>query len=436
MMIAKIPESMEELAVPIDSVFPYPGNARKGDIEAIAESLDLLSQYRPIVVDQKTRYVLAGNHTRYAAQSLGWTHIAAVLVDVTEDQARRIVLADNRLGDLGDMDLDALLVLLERDGGDIGGTGYTDEEVKRIASQLEANFLFGEAERESVGNAANLEDGELGSIQLGPYRFEVEEAEFLSWAQEMESQVRDSGNADMSIVGMGEEPYVSVKDIIRQRLGLQGAQPIVFKKTKNKKIAKAPKSQTGQVSNMNISLSPLKMYPGNARRGDISAIADSLSINSQYRPIVVSSRTLHILSGNHTYLAAMALGWSEIAAVLLDVDHETERLIVLADNKLAQRSSYDMPDLMELLKEVAGDPTGTGFNDEDISEILGKADEEAAANARVWVAVRHRPTEINWRIPCSASGFQDWIDELRKRVGSSDEAVRDEVRRLLLLGKS
>lgn len=422
---------MQELIVPIDSVMPYPGNARRGDIDAIAESLDLLTQYRPIVVDRATNHVLAGNHTRYAALKLGWTHIAAVFVDVDEDQARRIVLADNRIADLGDMDIGALLDLIERDDGNIEATGFTDEEVKRLASQQEAMFLFGEAERESVGNAADLDEGEDASIQVGPYRFTVPEEEFLPWASKIEQQVFDPEATDPSGESFNDAPTRTEKDLIRQLLGLQGAEPLTFRKPKTKKIAKSKNRHIGQVADLTIPTGQLKIYPGNARRGDISAIADSLTVNGQYRPIVVSSNTLHVLSGNHTYLAAMALGWEEIAAVLIDVDPETERLIVLADNKLAQRASYNMIELADLLAEVADNPIGTGFNAEDITEILGKADEEASANQRVWVAIRHRPDEINWRIPCSVGAFETWLNELRGSVGASDEVVQNEIRRRL-----
>jgi hypothetical protein len=43
--------------------------------------------------------VLAGNHRLIAARELGWEHLAVVCMDVDEEQARRILLVDNRSSD-------------------------------------------------------------------------------------------------------------------------------------------------------------------------------------------------------------------------------------------------------------------------------------------------------------------------------------------------
>ena len=416
----KIPSALEEFAVPIDSLVPFPGNPRRGDVEAIKESLNSsVGQYKPIVIRAGTREILAGNHTTRAAKELGWTEIAAVEVDVDDEQARRIVLADNRIGDLGDMDIEALLSLLDQ--GDIAATGYTDQEVQRLSSQYEATGLFGDIERESVGNAADLENGEPGHIQVGPYRFTVEEEEFLPWSVEIEQEAA------------GTE-FARPRDVIRERLGLQGAMPTTFRKERKRKPKSVSSEQLGKLNELNVPLRTLKTYPGNARRGDINAIAESLKVNAQYRPLVVSARTLRVLSGNHTFLAASAMGWDSIAAILLDVDEDQERQIVLADNKLAQRGSYDMDDLTEMLKPFAENPEGTGFSTEDIEEILGKADDDALENRRIWIQVSHRPTEVLWRVPCTVKGFTTWLeDDVRAMVGASDEAVEKEVRRRLEL---
>ncbi len=92
------------------------------DDEAIARSLAENGQYKPITVrDDGT--VIVGNGTYAAALSLGWTHIAATRVEVTEEQARRIVLVDNRTHDLGGYD-DALLAELLQQG-DLGEPAMT-----------------------------------------------------------------------------------------------------------------------------------------------------------------------------------------------------------------------------------------------------------------------------------------------------------------------
>ena len=86
-MEALIPETLSALAVEIDSIRPFEANPRRGDVEAVAESLRVNGQYRPIVVNRPTGEILAGNHTWQAAKRLGWKSIAATFVEVDAEQA-------------------------------------------------------------------------------------------------------------------------------------------------------------------------------------------------------------------------------------------------------------------------------------------------------------------------------------------------------------
>lgn len=130
-----IPDSLARFAVPIDTLTAYAGNPRRGNVAVIAESLRVNGQYRPIVVNSRTRDVLAGNHTLAAARSLGWTEIAATYVDADEQQAARIVAADNRTADLGGYDDHALAELLT-DLPELAGTGYDQEALDVLLASL------------------------------------------------------------------------------------------------------------------------------------------------------------------------------------------------------------------------------------------------------------------------------------------------------------
>lgn len=119
--------------VPVDSLTPHPLNARRGNVAVIAESLRVNSQFAPIVVQASTHHVLAGNHTLAAALQLGWTEIDAVILDVDDARAYKIMLAANRTADLGGYDRDALAELLsytEETG--YAGTGYTEHDVQLL----------------------------------------------------------------------------------------------------------------------------------------------------------------------------------------------------------------------------------------------------------------------------------------------------------------
>ena len=75
--------------VAIGSLQGYPTNPRRGDIEAIALSLKAHGQYRPIVVQYGSNYILAGNHTYKAAKKLGWKKIKVTYVDCDEQTVSR-----------------------------------------------------------------------------------------------------------------------------------------------------------------------------------------------------------------------------------------------------------------------------------------------------------------------------------------------------------
>lgn len=126
-------------------------NPRKGDVDAIAGSLRANDQYRPIVVNKGTHTgrkneVLAGNHTLMAARQLAetdskWDQIDVWLIDVDDDQATRIVLADNRTSDLGTYDDKELFALL-RDIDDLSGTAYVEDDLEYLKSFLDTQEAY------------------------------------------------------------------------------------------------------------------------------------------------------------------------------------------------------------------------------------------------------------------------------------------------------
>ena len=134
-MAERIPDTLEALRVPVADLVSYERNPRKGNVELIAHSLVANGQYRPIVVRKGTNHVLAGNHTLAAARHLGWEQVAATFVDVDDQAAARIVLADNRTADLGTYD-NALLLDLLQDLADseakLEGTGFEDEDLDAL----------------------------------------------------------------------------------------------------------------------------------------------------------------------------------------------------------------------------------------------------------------------------------------------------------------
>jgi DNA modification methylase len=121
--------------VPADSLVPYPGNPRRGDVNVIRESLRTLGQYKPLVVQRSTRHVLAGNHTLQALIAEGRSSVSVVFVDADDESAARIVAVDNRSSDAATFD-NAELVALLQSLPDLTATGYASADLDALLASL------------------------------------------------------------------------------------------------------------------------------------------------------------------------------------------------------------------------------------------------------------------------------------------------------------
>ena len=127
-----------------------------------------------------------------------------------------------------------------------------------------------------------------------------------------------------------------------------------------------------------IPLSDLQLFEGNARRGDVDSIKDSIVELGVFAPVVVNrgtytGRPMEVLSGNHTVQAAARAGHTTIAAVVLDVDDMNARLINLRANKTHDDGTYDVRALAALLAPFRNDPTPTGYDADEVGRILTAA---------------------------------------------------------------
>lgn len=160
-----IHDQIRHLAIDVSSVSTHPRNARRGDVDRIARSLELHGQYRPIVVNERTHEVLAGNHTLMAARKLGWLEVAATFVDVDDETALRILAADNRLSDLAGYDDTALMDLLSAlndTAGGLDGVGYEYADIEKLLAKLDGTptpaDISGFADRYEVVVECQTED--------------------------------------------------------------------------------------------------------------------------------------------------------------------------------------------------------------------------------------------------------------------------------------
>lgn len=137
-------------SVPPAQLSLFHKNPRRGDVSAIMASLRRHTQYKPITANVGTHTgrageVLAGNHTLMAFRELAeaepddprWRKMLVHWVDVDDDLAERIVVADNQTGRLGGFDDAELAELVAGFDGDTEGLGFTDADLDDLNAILE-----------------------------------------------------------------------------------------------------------------------------------------------------------------------------------------------------------------------------------------------------------------------------------------------------------
>lgn len=138
--LSHIAEPLRHLAVPIGTLVPDASNARRHDeknIAAIKASLSRWGQRLPLVVQKQGMIVRAGNGRLQAAKDLGWTHVAALVVEESEVEAVAFAIADYRTGELASWEDEALAKLLGSLPGDLAEVaGFSDEDLADLMDGL------------------------------------------------------------------------------------------------------------------------------------------------------------------------------------------------------------------------------------------------------------------------------------------------------------
>lgn len=145
--------------VPITEIMPNPKNPRKISEERIQElcksmkDLPEMINFRFIVVERKTGFILGGNQRWLAARKLGWDTVPVAYADeLTREQREEFIIRDNI--DVGEWDEDVLFEKFsdfplvdwglvkqlpdaeerEQDAADLGAAKetYDNAEVKQI----------------------------------------------------------------------------------------------------------------------------------------------------------------------------------------------------------------------------------------------------------------------------------------------------------------
>jgi len=126
---------------PLTDLKVHPQNPRDGDIGAIIESIEANGWFGTLVAQVSTGHVCAGNHRLQAAHHLKMAKVPVHWLDIDDETALRILLADNRTSDLATYKNEELAEVLEllAKKGKLGGSGYDGDDLDALLFDIERN---------------------------------------------------------------------------------------------------------------------------------------------------------------------------------------------------------------------------------------------------------------------------------------------------------
>lgn len=173
-------------SVPIESVSQLDRNPRRHPERQLAElvkSIEQFGQYRPLVVDENG-VILAGNGLHVALVRAGVSTVSVYrMVGLSESQKTKLVLADNKTGDLSNDDFGVIEALLS-ELDDFEVPGYDPDTLRELmltADQaLESAQEYGvlsDADREVLNSRTDGVEGDRTQASVGTPPGPVEEEE-------------------------------------------------------------------------------------------------------------------------------------------------------------------------------------------------------------------------------------------------------------------
>lgn len=138
----KINNKLNLIQMNIDDLILYENNPRNNDgaVDAVAASINSFGFKVPIIID-KNNVVVCG-HTRVkASKKLGMTEVPCIVADdLNEEQIKAFRLADNKVSELAEWDMDKLAEELKQIDMDMLQFGFEDLENSLERDVLEDEF--------------------------------------------------------------------------------------------------------------------------------------------------------------------------------------------------------------------------------------------------------------------------------------------------------
>lgn len=163
------------LLMPIDELIPYANNAKIHGKEQIAKLRGSLREFgfvTPVLIDFDGN-IIAGHGRVMAAREEGMTEVPCVMIsNLTEAQRKAYILADNRMSEMSEWNLDALNIEvkgLQDMAFDVDLIGFDADSFKQI--QVSAHTRSAAGHNDGVEEADAKEDDYDGSVpEQCPYK--------------------------------------------------------------------------------------------------------------------------------------------------------------------------------------------------------------------------------------------------------------------------
>ena len=186
--------------IEIDKVIPYHNNPRKDQaVDKVASSINEYGFQQPIVVD-KNMVVIVGHTRLLASKKLGLTKVPVFVADLSETKAKAYRIADNRLNEDSNWDMDLLSLeitdLLDQNFN-IDTLGFDSAELDKILENDKEYFT----DEDEVPEPPEEPTAKLGDIyELGSHRLMCGDATIL----ETVNKLMDNNLADLILT---DPPY-------------------------------------------------------------------------------------------------------------------------------------------------------------------------------------------------------------------------------------
>lgn len=129
-------------------------------IKEFGRSLEKFGQIRPVVVDED-HVIRCGNGLVEAMRSLGYeTAEVYVMANLSENDKKKLMIADNRIYGLGVDNLETINQFFEELKGDLDIPGYDEEILNTIVSEAEEIT-------EKLSEFGTLDDEEIEEMKAG-----------------------------------------------------------------------------------------------------------------------------------------------------------------------------------------------------------------------------------------------------------------------------